>query len=314
MAGQVRPCRRLLFVSRLRFLSVAMPDAYRQFLRRVGVWLTLTRVANLPTVWSNCLAAILIGGGTDLASLVWTWLGASLLYAGGMALNDYFDRDFDLRFRPARPIPSGHISPAAAWYGGLGLLAAGVLVLDMLAHARLGLSLTLVALVFVYNLVHKLTALAPLLMAACRLTLYLVSASASFHGITGLVVWSGIALAVYVTGLSYVARQEVTRGPLDWWPILLLLAPMGLALVANAGSYRETAIGLSLLLAIWLWASLREVFSEANPNYGATVSRLLAGITLVDLLNVAAEPAGVSIAFFLLFGMTLAAQRYSPGT
>lgn len=291
-----------------------MPNARRQFLRQVGVWLTLTRVANLPTVWSNCLAAILIGGGTDLASMIWTGLGASLLYAGGLALNDYGDRDFDLRFRPARPIPSGQISPAAAWYGGLALLAAGVLVLDMLAHASLGLSLVLVALIFVYNVVHKLTALAPLLMAACRLTLYLVAASASFYGITGLAVWSGIALAVYITGLSYIARQEVRRGPLDWWPLLLLLTPVGLALFANAGTYRETAIGLSLLLAIWLWASLREVFSETQPNYGTTISRLLAGIVLVDLLNVAAEPAGISIAFFALFGLTLVAQRYSPGT
>ncbi len=291
-----------------------MPDQRRELSQRVGVWMTLARVANLPTVWSNCLAAILISGGTDFVSLVWTSLGASLVYTGGVMLNDYFDRDFDSRFRPSRPIPSGRISPTAAWFGGLAALATGVLVLDMLAHANLWLALTLVGLVFVYDLIHKVTALAPLLMAGCRFVLYLVAASASFNGVTGLVVWCGIALALYVTGLSYVSRQEVMRGSLPWWPILLLLAPMGLALVANAGAYRETAIGLSLLLAIWLWASLREVFSDTHPNYGGAVSRLLAGVVLVDLLNVVAEPARISILFFVLFGVTLLAQRYSPGT
>lgn len=304
----------LIFPAGLRFLGSAMPGQRRELNQRIGDWLTLARVANLPTVWSNCLAAILLGGGTDLASWGWTTLGASLVYSGGMILNDYFDRSFDLRFRPARPIPSGRISPTAAWLGGLAALAVGVLVLDMLAHASLWLALVLATLVFVYDLCHKATVLAPLLMAGCRLTLYLVAASASFNGVTGLVVWCGIGQALYVAGLSYVSRQEVTRSPLAWWPILLLLAPTALALVANSGVYRETAIGLSLLLVIWLWASLREVFNDARPNYAVAVSRLLAGIVLVDLLNVVAEPARVSLAFFALFGLNLLAQRYSPGT
>jgi 4-hydroxybenzoate polyprenyltransferase len=271
-------------------------------------------VANLPTVWSNCFAAISISGGTDFASLLWTALGASLVYAGGVMLNDYFDREFDLRFRPTRPIPSGRIRPAAAFLGALTSLAAGVLVLDMLAHANLWLALTLVALVVTYDVVHKATVLAPVLMAGCRLTLYLLAASASFNGVTGLVVWCGLALACYVAGLSYVSRQEVARGPLAWWPILLLLVPLALALVANAGPYRETAIALSLLLGLWLWASLKDVFQEATPRYGPAVSRLLAGIVLVDLLNVVAEPVQSSLVFVALFGLSLLAQRYAPGT
>ncbi|MBK9138803.1 MAG: UbiA family prenyltransferase [Verrucomicrobia bacterium] len=291
-----------------------MRDQRRELGQRIGVWLTLARVTNLPTVWSNCLAAILIGGGTDFVSLLGTIIGGSFVYAGGVMLNDYFDRDFDARFRPARAIPSGRISPTSVFLGGVAALAAGVLVLDMLAHASLWLSLTLVVLVFTYDLVHKATALAPVLMAACRLNLYLVAASASFHGVTGLVVWCGLALACYVAGLSCVSRQEVSRAPLAWWPILLMVVPMALALVANAGPYRETAIALSLLLAIWLWASLKDVFNDSGAQYGPAVSRLLAGIVLVDLLNVVAEPARVSLVFVALFGLTLLGQRYSPGT
>src|SRR3954467_6738794 len=55
--------------------------------------LKLGRVSNLPTVWSNVLA------GTALAlGVIQDWrtcmvvLAMSLLYVGGMYLNDYFDR------------------------------------------------------------------------------------------------------------------------------------------------------------------------------------------------------------------------------
>ena len=48
------------------------------------------------------------------------------LYAGGVVLNDVFDRDLDRIERPERPIPSGRVgTPRAAALGG-GLLAPGV--------------------------------------------------------------------------------------------------------------------------------------------------------------------------------------------
>ena len=44
-----------------------------------------------------------------------------VLYAAGMALNDLFDLEIDRAERPARPLPSGRVSPAfAAWIGGAG--------------------------------------------------------------------------------------------------------------------------------------------------------------------------------------------------
>src|SRR4051794_19236258 len=48
------------------------------------------------------------------------------LYWGGMAANDWADRDLDARERPRRPIPSGRVQPRHALLTAAGLTAAGV--------------------------------------------------------------------------------------------------------------------------------------------------------------------------------------------
>jgi 4-hydroxybenzoate polyprenyltransferase len=62
-------------------------------------WLILGRVSNLPTVWSNCLAGWWLGGGGNFLKLPFLFIGVSLLYLGGMFLNDAFDEAFDQQHR-----------------------------------------------------------------------------------------------------------------------------------------------------------------------------------------------------------------------
>jgi len=59
--------------------------------------LVLGRGSNLPTVWSNCLAAWLLGGGGPAKYFAQLLAGTTLLYTGGMFLNDAVDADFDRR-------------------------------------------------------------------------------------------------------------------------------------------------------------------------------------------------------------------------
>ncbi|HEY1081657.1 MAG TPA: hypothetical protein VGE29_05310, partial [Prosthecobacter sp.] len=55
-------------------------------------WLELARISNLPTVWTNVTAAWLLAGGPwREAALGWLVLAGSLLYTGGMILNDAAD-------------------------------------------------------------------------------------------------------------------------------------------------------------------------------------------------------------------------------
>src|SRR5438309_11599208 len=87
--------------------------------------LVLGRVSNLPTVWSNCLAGWWLGGAGRTEALPFLLIGTSLIYIGGMFLNDAFDVDFDRQHRQERPIPSGQIALDAVWRWGLGGLAVG---------------------------------------------------------------------------------------------------------------------------------------------------------------------------------------------
>ena len=96
--------------------------------------LDLGRVSNLPTVWTNVLAgAVLSGGALHLPLLGGLALGGSLLYVGGMFLNDAFDRGVDARMRPERPIPSGRATAAQVFGIGFGLVAAGVAFVGLAA-------------------------------------------------------------------------------------------------------------------------------------------------------------------------------------
>ena len=54
-------------------------------------------------------------------------------------------------------------------------------------------------------------------------------------GVNGWPIWCGVALAFYVAGLRFVARRESFRGPVPFWPLLLLAAPVFLAMLMNAG-------------------------------------------------------------------------------
>ena len=53
--------------------------------------LVLGRVSNLPTVWSNCLAAWLLNFGAAWNNFYVLLAGTTMLYVGGMYLNDAFD-------------------------------------------------------------------------------------------------------------------------------------------------------------------------------------------------------------------------------
>lgn len=289
---------------------LAKPQSWSQRLRTL---LVLGRVSNLPTVWSNCLAGWLISGGGQVSRILGVLLGTTLLYVGGMYLNDYFDAGIDRQQRPARPIPSGRIAAGTVWNLGTIWLALGVLT-SVLAGAASWLVGLLVLTIFAYDIVHKVTLLAPLLLGLCRLLLYLVAGSVADGGVAGLALWNGVALAVYVVGLSYIARQEATRSRVAWWPVGLLLVPVVLALVANVGPYREMAIGLSLLLVVWVLIVLGPALGDSQPNTPLLVQKLIAGIVLVDLLNVGGEPLGALVLLVACFALTLFGQRFVPGS
>jgi hypothetical protein len=292
-------------------LNAAPPPIVPPNRRRVRTWLTLGRVSNLPTAWSNCLAGWWLGGAGAIEPLPFLLLGATLLYLGGMFLNDAFDVDFDRARRPERPIPAGWMSLDSVWIWGLGLLGAGVLCLILLGTRTGGLGVALLASILVYDALHKITPISPLLMGLCRFFLYIVAASTGSLGVTGQSIWCALALALYVTGLSFAARHESRRDPAPLWPVA---APLLLAILMNAGPSRKPALLLSAALALWILRCLPPALRRPDPDLRRTISGLLAGIVLVDWLAMANAPWALSLILLSLFGLANLLQRIAPAT
>ncbi len=287
-----------------------MPKAQKPTFRTL---LVLGRVSNLPTVWSNSLAGWILGGGGSPGRLWLLTLAASALYVGGMYLNDACDAAFDRQHRRERPIPSGAITAGLVWRIGGCLLASGWLLMCCLGWSTACLGTLLLIAILVYDFVHKAVSFSPVLMASCRFFLFLAAASTGADRVTGLAVWSALALAGWIIGLSYLARRESTTHSLRHWPLAVLTLPLGLAWIANGNDTRLRALYLAVVLVGWSAWCLRHVWVDANRNLGLSVSGLLAGICLVDWLAVVPTYGWGSV-FFALFLAAVAAQRLIPAT
>ena len=278
--------------------------------------LVLGRVSNLPTVWSNCLAGWWLGGGGNLGKLAFLFLGVSLLHNAGMFLNDAFDEDFDRQRRAERPIPSGKISARRVWQLGFGQLALGLLLLVWCGKTAAVAGVWLVFFILLYNFTHKFFNASPWLMGVCRFWVYVIAGATGLGGLNGFVIFCGLVLAFYVVGLTYVARRERFRGPVSFWPLLLLASPIILALAMNVAEYRKAALWISAVLLVWLARCLRTTFFGGERNVGWLVTNLLAGIVLVDWLAVAPiiSPVAGALVFLALFGLTKWFQKFIPAT
>jgi len=268
----------------------------------------------LPTVWSNCLAGWWLGGGGNVEPLWFLLVGTSLIYIGGMFLNDAFDVEFDRQHCNERPIPSGRIALDAVWGWGLCGLALGAACLVWPGKLTGGLGLLLVLSVIIYDAVHKKINFSPVLMGICRFLLYLIAASTGANGVTGWAIWGGLAMAAYIMGLSYLARRESLRGPFRLWPLAMLAMPAILALLMNANGYREAAMLLCLVQLLWMLRCVRYTLWSLEPKIGRTVSGLLAGIVLVDWLAMADAPRDIGVVFIAFFVLALLFQRFIPAT
>jgi hypothetical protein len=87
-----------------------------------------------------------------------------------------------------------------------------------------------------------------------------------------------------------------------------------LALVVNVGEYQTRGVLLSVALVLWTLRSLYFAFWAGQRHIGRSVSGLLAGIVLVDLLAVAGGTPTITMVTISLFVTALLFQRYIPAT
>jgi 4-hydroxybenzoate polyprenyltransferase len=288
---------------------------------KLSVALRLGRVSNLPTVWSNVLAGLVLAkeGGGALASF-WLVVGFSALYTAGMYLNDAFDATFDRIHRSERPIPSGEASAMSVFVAGFAMLAAGLAIVGAVALLRLGpdskpaifSAAGLAAVIVLYDAWHKRNPLGPALMGLCRLLVYCTTALAIAGSLSWSVLSAAIAAFCYLIGLTYIAKQETLGRLTNLWPLGFLAVPFVYeALEATVGTITTLS---SIALFVWIGYALY-LLRPPTRAIGRAVGFLIAGISLLDAMFIAGQrqPA-LALVAALCFALTLAFQRLVSGT
>lgn len=306
-------------------------------------WLHLARISNLPTVWTNVTAAWLLAGGPLMdVRLAWLLVAGSLLYTGGMILNDAADAKFDAEHRKERPIPSGQVGRRTAWVvGGVMLFMGSVIAVGYGANPQLT-ALLMGAIVF-YDLYHKQWAGSVIVMGACRLLLYMVAASAvapftvasqkgalTFFGAewryeTGflpagpmLVLPFALALGCYIVGITVAARLEHKNDqmpvPASLLAFALLYTPAIVCAMrfssAGGSPLQIVVLGVFAMLVAYATQTLR----KGGPAIGKAVGWLLAGIAVVDALAVASVAPMLALGFVVLTPLLRLWQRWVAAT
>lgn len=281
----------------------------------VRTHLRLGRVSNLPTVWTNVLAATALAGGDPWAPRTGVAVMAmTLFYIGGMYLNDAFDREVDARERPSRPIPAGEISAMAVLSTGFAMLAAGIGLMSLFGVASGLAGLGLAATIVFYDLHHKGNPFSPLVMGLCRALVYVGTALIASGTVPGAVLVGAIALLAHVIGLTYAAKQESLDRIGRLWPLAVLALPLIGASPALTLGLPGVAAWLALATADALAVSMlkRRARPGAVPQ---AVGALIAAISLVDAVlaaSVAAWP--VVLACGAGYVLTRLAHKAIPGT
>jgi len=255
---------------------------------RFSTAIQLGRVSNLPTVWTNTLAAFAFVSATPSGFYLFVaLLTFSLFYLGGMFFNDAFDAQWDREHDIQRPIVKGETDVREVSYFAIAFFFSALCLLLIIAEpsqkmATFFAAIALISGILLYDWKHKQWAHSAWLMGACRLLLYL--SAALLIAPANLLLWlAGLSLMAYIAGITYLARSEHLNQLYQNWPILLLLTPSLLAIVLLF--YIGPALIPALMIAatlLWLFKAIRKLLPGEQRNVPQAIGALLAGLCLID--------------------------------
>jgi 4-hydroxybenzoate polyprenyltransferase len=297
---------------------------------KIKTWLTLGRVSNLPTVWTNVFAAALLAqasligaAGDDMifqhSNVFWmtTLAALSLMYLGGMFLNDAFDAEWDRKNSNPRPIAKGDIAACWVWITGSLMLVIAIVLIAYLYQATqhgsvivfgfniqalygLFAAILLALTIILYNAIHKQFVHSAFVMGACRCGVYLIAALLLVE-VSFALALAAISLWLYIAGITYLARDEHTNRLVRYWPLALLFSPVFIG--ASLGSQSIYFWLFVVGFCGWLISRIQSLLNAEQPNVKACIGGLLAAIPLFDGLMLASVdaviPSLVCVSIFL---------------
>jgi 4-hydroxybenzoate polyprenyltransferase len=208
----------------------------------------LLRPANVATALADVLAGYAVAGA-GRSGLAWLLGATACLYAGGIVLNDVFDREIDRVERPERPIPDGRIGAPTAATLGAGLLAAGVMFAAMANRQALLVAILIVGAVLLYDSWTKRLPVGPANMGLCRALNLLLGVAAAPGAVLGN--WPlALVPLVYIAAVTALSRGEVhggRRGIAAFALISLTLVLIALA-VLSGSAFSWAGLALTVVL------------------------------------------------------------------
>src|SRR5436190_3935818 len=248
----------------------------------------------------------------------WCIAASACLYLGGIALNDYFDREVDAVERPERPIPSGAVPPAVAAGLGAALLAAGIALAGLAGGAATTVAAALALAIVLYDAVSKGTEAGFLNMGICRGLNFYMPMSLAMKSVPTLFFSAPVLLTAYISVLTYLAREEVGGNTLERarrgvtaMAVVALVVAVAIAPwpAAPAGwAFLALVVALGAMLFAPLWTA------PGGPTTGRAIGGGMLMSPLVDASFVAAAgqaPWAFAVASLMLPAMALR-RMYSP--
>jgi 4-hydroxybenzoate polyprenyltransferase len=230
----------------------------------------LLRPANVMTAAADVLAGHAVAGLAQGRALPWLLASTVGLYAGGVVLNDFFDRRLDAVERPDRPIPSGRVPASHAAALGSALLVGGVLSAGQATGTAAVVAGSIALLVVLYDAWGKHRPwFGPANMGLCRglnLTLGMAAVPGTISGHWPLALLS----FVYIAAATAVSRGEVhggRRGPAGL-ALISLSGVVGVlaAMALRSGTRAVAAVPLTILLGWRVLLPFWKVYKDPHPG------------------------------------------------
>jgi len=212
---------------------------------KLTVYLRLARASNLPTVASNVLVGLVLGGATPSGwRIARVMLGMCALYAAGMFLNDACDHRCDAARRADRPIPRGDAALVEVFFVGVLLLLTGLRLVAVDLGSGLA-ALALAGCIVVYDIWHRGNPAGPFVIASCRALVYVAAALAAQGTLGRPVLGGALLLFLYVLGMNAWSRI----GGLYVGGLIAGISLLDAILLLCAGAHGPAAIAVVCFIA-----------------------------------------------------------------
>lgn len=288
----------------------------------VRAWIRLARASNVPSVWTNVLAGAVLGSAPGAAwappgAILSVLVGATLIYTGGMMLNDVVDVDADRADGLSdRPLVAGALDPARARAVAIAAIVLGSLAAALAGPGAWPWALGLGGAVVLYDLMPRRSGAARIVMGGCRAMLVLLAGAAT-GGTAASPALLGWALLVggytwQVTGLAQREHAAAGGRGARQAALLPLWLLAGGALPGPAPGPAAIACALAMTLVLHVTAARLRAVHHARPIH---VMTMIAVFSLGDawmLLRFGAWAEGA--AAIACFGAMRLLHRRIPGS